>query len=109
MYKKITCNDKKTRYISKNHYTDNYITKDITENVSLAIANVSEEIKKESIANERIYYFLSADVDFIIDGEKVHFQTGDILYAKNIKDYSAKGKFEAIIINAPAYGVIKEV
>ena len=57
--------------------------------------------------NERVYYFISADVDFIIDNEKIHCESGDVLYLDKDTIYSAEGDFEAITINVPAFGVIK--
>lgn len=64
----------------------------------------SEMIKK----NERVYYFINADVNFIIDGEKVHCESGDVLYLDKNTNYSAEGDFEAVTINVPAFGVIKD-
>lgn len=53
-------------------------------------------------------YFISANVDFTIDNEKEHFENGDVLYLSKDTKYSAIGKFEAVVINSPAFGVIKE-
>ena len=58
--------------------------------------------------NERVFYFISADVEFVIDNEKVHFEDGDVLYLSKDTNYSAIGNFEAVVINSPAFGVIKE-
>lgn len=39
--------------------------------------------------------------------EKVHCESGDVLYLNKDTNYSAEGAFEAITINVPAFGVIK--
>ena len=41
MYKKISKNEKVTRKISEVHSADNYLTKEITENVSLAVTKLN--------------------------------------------------------------------
>ncbi len=107
MYKKISKNEKITRDISEVHSADNYLTKETTENVSLAITRLNGKLDSSITANERVYYFISADVDFIIDNEKIHCESGDVLYLDKDTTYSAEGDFEAITINVPAFGVIK--
>ena len=107
MYKKISNNEKITRKISEVHSADNYLTKETTESVSLAVTKLNGKLDSNKITNERVYYFISADVNFIIDGEKVHCNSGDVLYLDSDTIYSAEGDFEAVTINVPAFGVKK--
>ncbi|MEG1310198.1 MAG: hypothetical protein RSD06_04920 [Bacilli bacterium] len=107
MYKKISSNEKITRKVNEQHCIDNYLTKEITESMSLSIAKLNGELKTEKSKNERGYYFIKAKVKFIIDGEKVIIKDGDVLYIQNDTDYSAKGMFQSVIVNTPAYGVLK--
>ena len=107
MYKKISNNEKITRKISEAHSADNYLTKETTESVSLAVTKLSGKIDLSKISNERVYYFISADVNFIINDEKVHCSSGDVLYLDRDTTYSAEGDFEAVTINVPAFGVVK--
>lgn len=109
MYKKISKNEKITRNINEVHSADNYLTKETTENVSLAITRLNGKLDSSRIENERVYYFIKADVDFIIDGEEIHLESGDVLYLDRNTTYSAEGSFEAVTVNVPAYGVIKEL
>lgn len=108
MYKKITKNEKVTRKITDVHSADNYLTKETTKNISLAINRLNGKLDVVKTVNERVFYFINADVDFIIDNENVHFEDGDVLYLDKNTEYSANGNFEAIVINSPAFGVIKE-
>ncbi len=108
MYKKITEKEKITRRITNMHSSDNYLTKETTENISLAINRLNGRLKLLKTVNERVFYFINANVDFIIDGEKVHIEDKDVLYLSKDTSYSAIGVFEAIVINSPAFGVIKE-
>lgn len=107
MYKKISNNEKITRKISEVHSADNYLTKETTESVSLAVTKLNGKLDSNKITNERIYYFISADVNFMINNEKVHCDSGDVLYLDKDTIYSAEGDFEAVTINVPAFGVIK--
>lgn len=107
MYKKISKNQKVRRNISEVHFADNYLTKETTENISLAITKLNGKLDLNNLKNERVYYFIKADVDFTIDGEKVHFDNNDVLYLDKNTNYSAEGTFEAVTINVPAFGVIK--
>ena len=107
MYKKISNNEKITRKISAVHSADNYLTKETTENVSLAVTKLSGKLDSIKIKNERVYYFITADVNFIINDEKIHCNSGDVLYLDRDTTYSVEGDFEAVTINVPAYGVEK--
>ena len=108
MYKKITKKEKVTRKITDVHSAYNYLTKETTESISLAINKLDGKLDLLKTVNERVFYFISADVEFIIDGEKVHFEDEDVLYLDKNTTYSANGKFEAVVVNSPAFGVIKE-
>lgn len=108
MYKKIMKNERITRKISDVHSADNYLTKETTENISLAINKLDGKLDLVKTVNERVFYFLSANVEFTIDNETVHFEDGEVLYLSKDTNYSAIGRFEAVVINTPAFGVLKE-
>lgn len=98
MYKKITKNEKITRKITDVHSADNYLTKEITKNISLAVNKLEGKLDLVKTVNERVFYFISADVEFVIDNEKVHFEDGDVLYLSKDTNYSAIGNFEAVVL-----------
>ena len=108
MYKKITKNEKITRKITDVHSADNYLTKETTKNISLAINKLEGKLDLVKTVNERVFYFISADVGFVIGNEKVHLEDGEVVYVSKGTNYSAIGNFEAVVINSPAFGVIKE-
>ena len=89
------------------HSADNYLTKETTENVSVSVTRLDGKLDLSILNNERVYYFINADADFIIDNEIVHCDTGDVLYLDKNTSYSANGKYEAVTINVPAFGVKK--
>ena len=56
MYKKISNNEKITRKISEVHSADNYLTKETTENVSLAVTKLTGKMSLSSITIVEMYY-----------------------------------------------------
>lgn len=85
MYKKFSKEDKVTRVVNENYKVDNYLTKEVSENISMAVSHLNGKIINEICENERVYYFLNANGEFIIDGEKVNVTSGDILYIPMIE------------------------
>lgn len=83
-------------------------SKETTKNISLTINRLDGELGLLKTVNERVFYFIDANVDFIIDGDKNHLEDGDVLYLSKDTNYSAIGKFEAVVINLPAFGVIRK-
>ena len=71
MYKKITPKERVTRVVNSQHSIDNYLTKETTENISLAISKLNGELKLSKIPSERVYYFIKANAEFNIEGEIV--------------------------------------
>ena len=108
MYKKISYSEKVTRQINEMHSADNYLTKDTTESLSVSVNKLNGKLDPSVLKYERVYYFINADVNFLIDGEEVHCSNGDVLYLSENTTYSAEGTFEAVTINVPAYGCINK-
>ena len=71
MYKKITPKERVTRVVNSEHSIDNYLTKETTENISLAISKLNGELKLSKTPSERVYYFIKANAEFNIEGEIV--------------------------------------
>ena len=71
MYKKITPKERVTRVVNSQHSIDNYLTKETTENISLAISKLNGELKLSKTPRERVYYFIKANAEFNIEGEIV--------------------------------------
>ncbi len=69
MYKKITPKERVTRVVNSEHSIDNYLTKETTENISLAISKLNGELKLSKTPSERVYYFIKANAEFNIEGE----------------------------------------
>lgn len=107
MYKKISPSERVTRTVNSEHSIDNYLTKETTENISLAISKLNGELELSKTLSERVYYFIKANAEFNIEGEIVLVNDGDVLYIPSDTNYSVKGIFEAVTVNTPAFGVMK--
>lgn len=107
MYKIVTSKERITRHITDVHSVDNYITKETTPNISLAINKLSGQLDTTTTNYERIFYFIKANVNFTIENEVIHFEDGDSLYLAPNSSYSASGTYEAVVVNSPAFGVLK--
>lgn len=106
MYKKITQSEKITRKVNSEYKVDNYLTKETTKNISLAISKLDGEVPVEKTPNERVYYFIEANAQFNIEKEIVSVKSGDVLYIPSNTNYSFKGSFEAVLVNTPAFGIL---
>ena len=92
---------------SDSHCIKNYLTKDFSEDFSLAISELKDgehELTK-SIASDRIYYFIDANAEFIVAGEKMTISGRDVLFIEKNTRYSFSGNFKAVLINMPAFGI----
>ena len=54
MFKKISNNEKVTRVINEMHSADNYLTKETTESMSLAITKLNGTLDSSITKNERV-------------------------------------------------------
>lgn len=54
MYKKITPNERVTRVVNSEHSIDNYLTKETTENISLAISKLNGKLEISKTLSEII-------------------------------------------------------
>lgn len=109
MYIKIEKQNKITRGESTQYSIDNYLTKDKVSNISVAVSHLNGKIPKtKNIESDRIYYFISANATFNIEDEYVKVKNGDMLYITKNTFYSAKGMFDAVLINTPAFDIENE-
>ena len=106
-YKLVKNNNTYIRKKDDNYSIKNYLTKDFNKNFSLAVSTMldGEHELTKSTLSDRIYYFIEADVIFNIDGESVSVSNEDVLFIPKDVWYSFSGKFKAVLINIPAFGI----
>ena len=93
-----------------NYFIDNYLTKDKSPNISVAVSHLNGKIcNTRNIESDRVYYFINADAKFKINNEDVNVKDGDVLYIEKNTSYSMEGSFDAVLINTPAFDIKNEI
>jgi len=88
----------------------NYLTKDISPKVSLAISELSGDTPTNmNLVSDRVYYFIEADAKFIFDDQTIEVETDSVLFVPANTNYKMSGRFRAVLINAPGFDVTTEV
>lgn len=92
------------RKISDSYQVINFLTKEASENVSLAIGqaeNHSETTK--NVRSDRIYYVIEGRL-MVKQGSKESIaESGDVVFIPKNTEYDFGGSFMAILINSPAF------
>ncbi|PLS81328.1 hypothetical protein CYG49_02225 [Candidatus Saccharibacteria bacterium] len=104
MYKIIRNSDSTVREIAETYQARNYITKDLSPNVSLAINTAKQHKELETTQYDRIYYVIDGELDITIEGETAKVNAGDSVFISKGSEYHFGGTFEAVVVNQPAFG-----
>lgn len=104
MLKIIRKSESKERKISDNKSAFNYITKDISPNVSLAVITGSDFVGEINLTEDRIYFVLSGNLVLDLNGEKTTLYPEDSCLLSKGAKYTMSGTFKIITIDQPAFG-----
>lgn len=107
MHKIVRQSEALVRKIAENKIAFNYITKDVSPNVSLATTEATDYYEKETTSYNRIYYVLDGTLLLVFDEEEVFLHIGDTCFVEKGTTYEMKGAFKAIIVNQPAFGTTR--
>lgn len=101
---KIIFNSSKSIEVEKGYVVDNFLSK--SDNVGYSIVRThldgSHPFMK-NINSNRTYYLLNGNAQFIFDGETIDIQSGEMLVIPKNTKYAFKGKFDAILVDSPAF------
>ncbi|MCK4730136.1 MAG: cupin domain-containing protein [Candidatus Aenigmarchaeota archaeon] len=92
------------RKINENYQVTNFLTKEISENLSLAVSeatNHSETTK--NTRSDRIYYVFEGKLIVKKDNKEFAAESGDIIFIPKNTKYCFEGTFKAILINTPPF------
>ena len=104
MYKIVKASEAIVRQIADNKTASNLITKDITNDLSLATTRADDYYEKETAEYNRIYFILEGEMELTIDGDKQVISIGDACYISKGTTYEMHGTFNAVTVNQPAFG-----
>jgi mannose-6-phosphate isomerase-like protein (cupin superfamily) len=109
MLKVIRKSETRERKVADNKSAFNYITKDISPDVSLAVIEGTDYFgETTTIPQNRIYFVLQGNLILDSNGEKttLHPEDSCFISAGTQYSYVMSGTFKIITIDQPAYGVL---
>jgi len=104
MYQVVLQGDAFTRQNSANETAVNYITKDISPEVSLSVITASDFTKVQAVKSNRIYFVLEGELELNFDDKLIKLRANDSCFIAKGTEYAMAGTFKAIVVNQPAYG-----
>lgn len=104
MFKVIRKSEATVRKIADNKTAANYITKEISKDVSLATTEAQEYYEEETANYNRIYFVLEGELLLQFENQEVSLLEGDTCFIEKGTTYEMKGTFKAVMINQPAFG-----
>ena len=102
--KKIIYDKLKSIEVEENYIVDNFISKEeeIGYSVVRTHLNGKHPYMKNTISN-RTYYLLGGNAKFYLNEEIIEISKGEMLVVPKDTKYAFKGKFDAILIDCPAF------
>lgn len=104
MIKIIRRSEATVRQIASTYSAANFITKDISQNFSLAINEAQNHRETETTDYDRIYYVLEGELNIKLDDENFVVRAGDACFISIHTTYDFFGSFKAVVVNQPAFG-----
>lgn len=105
MYKVIKKDETILHKIAQNKKAMNYITKEVTPHVSLALIEAEDYLETETTAYNRIYFVTEGKMYLTFEGVKHVLDTGDSCFIAKGTSYQMGGTFKTLVINQPAFGI----
>ena len=102
-YTLITKKDSIFRQISESKAANNYITKDISPNFSLATTSGFNCLEKEITQYDRIYFVLTGVLELSFGEDKITVNPNDSIFIKRGTTYTISGTFNTVLVNQPAF------
>lgn len=104
MIKVVRQSEAVVRHIADTYKATNFVTKDISPNVSLAINEAINHSETETTDYDRIYYVLEGELNITGDNEPLLIKAGDACFVSAHTTYDFSGNFKAVVVNQPAFG-----
>ena len=101
---KITFDKAKSVEVEKGYVVDNYLSKE--DGVGYSIVRTHLDGKHpfmKNINSNRTYYLISGKATFVIEEKEIVVQTGEMLVIPRNTKYAFQGKFDALLVDCPAF------
>jgi ethanolamine utilization protein EutQ (cupin superfamily) len=103
----IKYSDGVVRQVAPNKTVTNLISKEISDNVSLATTKATDYAEAETTAYDRIYFVIDGELEFTYDGKTHVLGKGDACFIPRGSTYEMRGSFEVVTVNHPAFGTVQ--
>ena len=104
MHKFIKKDQATLRQIAPNKSALNYITKDLSPNLSFATTEGVDFSETEVCKYDRIYFVLEGRLVIEVEGETELLEADDACYLGKGIEYTMSGTFKTVVVNSPAFG-----
>ena len=104
MYTLVKKEDANARQVSDTKVVHNFITKDISPGVSLAVVENNGNFGEVTAMQNYCYYVIEGVLELTFDGEVVQISAGDACLVEQGTTYNFAGDCKAVVVNHPAYG-----
>ncbi|OGM89838.1 hypothetical protein A3J77_00565 [Candidatus Wolfebacteria bacterium RBG_13_41_7] len=104
MYKIIRKSEAVIRKVSDGKTVENFVTKEISPNVSLAVVENKRNFGEVSVDSDRIYYVLSGKLVLGFGSEKVKLDEGDACFVSSGSSFNFSGDCRVVTVDQPAFG-----
>ena len=110
MYKKVIYDKNKSIEVENGYIVDNYISKD--DDIGYSVVRTHLDGKHPFMKNtnsNRTYYLINGEASFYINNQIINVSSGEMMIIPKNTKYAFKGKFDAILIDCPAFDVKYDV
>ncbi len=90
--------------VEDKYIVDNYLDKTMNIGYSMVRTHLDgTHPLMKNVSSNRTYYFLNGKATFVVEGKTIKVSRGESLTIPKDTKYSFGGKFEAILIDCPAF------
>ena len=104
MYTVVKKTEGKVRIINDQKTATNFITKDITSHMSLAVLHLTHYTSPEMAEYNRIYYVTEGVIKLTFNNQVHELTVGDTCFIVKGTAYHMSGTGTVVVINQPAFG-----
>jgi ethanolamine utilization protein EutQ (cupin superfamily) len=105
----IKKSEAEARKINETYKVVNFLTRDISENVSLAIGHATNHSETtKNIRSDRVYYILDGRLMIKQNDKDLIAEQGDVIFIPKNTEYHFEGTFKTILVNSPAFNLQDE-
>ena len=101
---KISFDNSKRVEVEKGYTVDNFLSKE--EDIGYSMVRTHLDGKHpfmKNINSNRTYYLLGGSAKFVFEEETIDIQSGEMLSIPKNTKYAFEGKFDAILVDCPAF------